>query len=305
MSDAAPPTLRLRVVALVALALLTAAGLVFGALPVESGRARPVRLTDRTGRVRVAESWLLLQVHDGPRLLNQLDAPPWVAAPAPRHFSDNDAQRAGADAWTAVERLLGRTPTGTPYITVDALRGPTRGLRVGDHIVAVNHHPATWSRFVTEAQFAGPRPAQLLVLRAGELSHVTIPASSRRDRTPDVSGSEHYQPTAMPWTPVVLPREHGASGGLVNALAMLDQLRAGRLSAGRRLAVTGELSPDGRVWPIGGVPYKVAAAVAAHAELVVVPLGNLAEARRAAHGRIPVVGVRTLRGAVLALSERQ
>jgi PDZ domain-containing protein len=73
----------------------------------------------------------------------------------------------------------------------------------------------------------------------------------------------------------------GPSAGLMWALGVADLLAPGDLAEGRTVAGTGAIDLDGRVQPIGGVRAKVLAAERAGAELFLVPLENMAEARGA------------------------
>lgn len=66
----------------------------------------------------------------------------------------------------------------------------------------------------------------------------------------------------------------GPSAGLMFALAIYDTLTPGPLTGGATIAGTGELLPDGRVGPIGGIAQKVAGAQDAGAELFFVPKDN-------------------------------
>jgi PDZ domain-containing protein len=74
----------------------------------------------------------------------------------------------------------------------------------------------------------------------------------------------------------------GPSAGLAYALTLLDELTPGELTGGRLVAVTGELAPDGKVGPIGGVAQKAVAVERAGAKLFLVPRANYAEAKKAA-----------------------
>ncbi len=71
----------------------------------------------------------------------------------------------------------------------------------------------------------------------------------------------------------------GPSAGLAWALGLYDLLTPGDLSGGRTIAVTGEIGVDGTVYPIGGADEKVAAAADAGATVLILPDGNLDEAR--------------------------
>jgi PDZ domain-containing protein len=66
----------------------------------------------------------------------------------------------------------------------------------------------------------------------------------------------------------------GPSAGLVFALAIYDKITNGPLLAGRHLAGTGKITPNGDVEAIGGVQEKIAAAEKAGAVAFFVPAGN-------------------------------
>lgn len=66
----------------------------------------------------------------------------------------------------------------------------------------------------------------------------------------------------------------GPSAGLMFSLAIYDTLTPGSLTGGATVAGTGELLPDGKVGPIGGVAQKIAGAQEAGAELFFVPKDN-------------------------------
>lgn len=94
----------------------------------------------------------------------------------------------------------------------------------------------------------------------------------------------------------------GPSAGLMWALALVDLLSPGDLTAGRVVAGTGEITLEGDVRPVGGVEHKVVAAERAGAEVFLVPRQNSAAARAAAD-TMRVVPVGTLEEALRALEE--
>ncbi len=94
----------------------------------------------------------------------------------------------------------------------------------------------------------------------------------------------------------------GPSAGLLTALTVYDALSPADLANGRHIAGTGTLSLDGRVGPIGAVTQKVLGAIAANADVMLVPTEQAEEARYVAGGRIEVVGVATFDEAVTALT---
>jgi PDZ domain-containing protein len=84
----------------------------------------------------------------------------------------------------------------------------------------------------------------------------------------------------------------GPSAGLMWALGVSDVLTPGDLTGGRSIAGTGEIGPDGTVYPIGGVQEKVVAAQRAGATVFMVPTADAASARAVASD-ITLVPVKT------------
>ena len=94
----------------------------------------------------------------------------------------------------------------------------------------------------------------------------------------------------------------GPSAGLMYALGIVDLLDKPDLTAGRRIAGTGEITPDGLVGAVGGVKQKVAGAQQVGAELFIVPSEELEQACERA-GDMQVAGVATLKEAIRVLTE--
>jgi len=106
----------------------------------------------------------------------------------------------------------------------------------------------------------------------------------------------------------------GPSGGLAMTLAVLDDLTAGNLTGGKRVAVTGTIDLDGNVGEIGGIAQKAVAARASGVDLLLVPAcvegrspdveacrRDLDVARERAGNRVEVVPVATFEEALQAL----
>lgn len=93
----------------------------------------------------------------------------------------------------------------------------------------------------------------------------------------------------------------GPSAGMMVALTIYDLVADEDLAAGRRIAGTGTLDGDGTVGPIGSVREKTLTAIAAGAEVLLVPASQEAAARSAAAGRLEVIGVTSLLDAIEAL----
>jgi PDZ domain-containing protein len=109
----------------------------------------------------------------------------------------------------------------------------------------------------------------------------------------------------------------GPSGGLAMTLAIFDDLTAGDLTGGQRVAVTGTMDPNGHVGEIGGIAQKAVAAKAAHAKLFIVPKcaatdppaqlqacqKDLAKATQRAGSKVKVLPVGSFDEALRALRE--
>jgi len=94
----------------------------------------------------------------------------------------------------------------------------------------------------------------------------------------------------------------GPSAGLAFTLAVLDVLTPGELTGGLDVAVTGTMEADGSVGDVGGVRQKTAAAIDDGYDVLLVPSGELDEARERAGDAIEVIAVDTLREALDALA---
>jgi PDZ domain-containing protein len=92
----------------------------------------------------------------------------------------------------------------------------------------------------------------------------------------------------------------GPSGGLAMALAIHEGLAGEGLLAGKTVAATGYIRPDGTVGPVGGVRLKAIAAVRAGADVMFVAPANAREARAGA-GTMAVVEVSTFEEALVFL----
>jgi len=93
----------------------------------------------------------------------------------------------------------------------------------------------------------------------------------------------------------------GPSAGLIFALTIIDKVRSVDLTGGRVIAGTGEMSDDGEIGAIGGVPQKLRAAKRDGAQVFLTPRANCAEAVANNPGGLTLVSVTTLRGALDAL----
>lgn len=95
----------------------------------------------------------------------------------------------------------------------------------------------------------------------------------------------------------------GPSAGVMWALGLYDLLTEGDLTGGRTIAGTGEIAPDGTVYPIGGIEEKIAAAADAGASVFLVPEGNEDAARAAGDRGMELIPIGTFDDALAYLED--
>jgi PDZ domain-containing protein len=94
----------------------------------------------------------------------------------------------------------------------------------------------------------------------------------------------------------------GPSAGLAFTLAIIDDLTPGDLTGGADVAVTGTISADGTVGPVGGTGQKAAAVRAQGYDAFLVPTADY-EAAQQHGGDVDVIAVDTLDAALAALAD--
>jgi PDZ domain-containing protein len=182
---------------------------------------------------------------------------------------------------------------------------PAQGqLQPGDVIVSVNGRAVSGAEQVREA-LGDTRPGQVVEIsyqRSAATSTAQITLGSRDDRESGFLGIEPANQPDVPFDITIsLADVGGPSAGLMFALAIVDKLTPGELNGGRFVAGTGEITSDGQVGPIGGIPFKMTAAREAGATVFLVPADNCLEAKQRAPEGLRLVKVETLTDAVQAL----
>jgi Lon-like protease len=182
---------------------------------------------------------------------------------------------------------------------------PAQGeLQSGDVLITVNGRTVSEAEQVRDA-LADTRPGQVVEVRY-ERGPVTNTAAITLDARDDrQSGFLGVEPANKPDVPfditISLADVGGPSAGLMFALAIVDELTPGELTGGQFIAGTGEISFDGQVGAIGGIPFKMTAAREAGATVFLVPAANCIEATQHAPDGLRLVKVDTLTNAVYAL----
>lgn len=94
----------------------------------------------------------------------------------------------------------------------------------------------------------------------------------------------------------------GPSAGLAFTLAVIDVLTAGELTGGLRVAVTGTMSLDGTVGPVGGGAQKAVTVRSSDYDVFLVPSSEFDEVQRSVGGDLEVIAVDSLTDALAALA---
>lgn len=208
--------------------------------------------------------------------------------------------------------VSGSDVTGEGALVVAILDGaPAEGvLRPGDVVVAVDGEPvATSDDLQTAVVAVGEESLEVTVRRDGQRRTTALTPQRSADTGGPVIGVqvETVDPRIDLPVPVEVDsgRIGGPSAGLLIALTVYDKAATDvDLVAGRRVAGTGALAPDGTVGPIGSIEQKVVTAHRADADVFLVPAPQhaLAAAALPAGSELEVVAVGTFSDAVEALA---
>jgi Lon-like protease len=213
----------------------------------------------------------------------------------------------------AIETALGalgyKKATGDGAKVVYVQNGaPASGyLEAGDVIHSINGHKVTTACDVGQALDSRPpgADARFLFDRKGKSSSVGFATGDN----PNEPGRQAYAGIGIttdkyhydPGVNVKIDTRGigGPSAGTIMALTIYDRLTPGDLTGGKRVAGTGTIEPcKGEVGPIGGIQDKVVAANEEGISTFLAPADDAAEARKADHGDMKIITIRTFKQAV-------
>ena len=209
----------------------------------------------------------------------------------PPDKSEDEVDRENAEAMeasqssatTAAARQLGLR---TAQVLVKQVPegAPAQGrLRVGDVLTTVDgravRDAADLRSFISRREVG--QPVRIGFERSGETGTAAVgtTASDDDEQRPVIGVVTEEEPVDAPFSVAIsLEEVVGPSAGLMFALGILDKLDEPSLTGGKYIAGTGEITRDGTVRPIGGIPQKLVAARAKGAVAFLVPEQNCPEA---------------------------
>jgi PDZ domain-containing protein len=158
-------------------------------------------------------------------------------------------------------------------------------LETGDRIVEVDHRAVTSTDQVRKA-ITGHRVGERVAFRVkrGKASKEVSVLVQAADNQPRVGVVLRDLFPDLP-VRVTIETENigGPSAGLMFTLSIIDRLTSVDLTAGRRIAGTGEIALDGSVLPVGGVAEKLIAVRRRGVTIFLIPADNCGDVR----GRVP------------------
>jgi PDZ domain-containing protein len=202
--------------------------------------------------------------------------------------------------------------TGTVVREIAAGSPAEAVLQVDDVIVAVDGQPLDQPGEISSLlQPGGPGASHTLTLERPAGSATTIDVVATTMAAPDdpqraILGirAPEDRITAFDFpihVTIDSGKVGGPSAGLAFTLAVLDVLTPGELTGGHRVAVTGTMSLDGTVGPVGGAAQKAITVRDAGYEVFLVPSDELEEVRATVGDDLQVIAVDTLAEALDAL----
>lgn len=198
--------------------------------------------------------------------------------------------------------------TGKGALVVTVLEGAAASGRLngGDTVVGVDGAKVDLSSQLRDA---------IRARKPGDVVRLDVVAPDGKQRVEEITLGDNDgtaflgvelltkdQAFAMPFeVDIDTGRVGGPSAGLAFALAVLDELTPGELTAGQKIAVTGTIELDGTVGDVGGVAQKTAAVREEGAKVFLVPPGEFEEAKKRAGDDLTVISVASLDEAIAAL----
>jgi hypothetical protein len=202
-------------------------------------------------------------------------------------------------AWIAANRLAGLNVEFDRYVAITNAVDESV-LHTGDRVLLLDGDPVGRGMFMAIA--GDPeRDSWFTVIRGN--SRISIRTADVE--LTDVQILEAARTATERPAMVVRSTTRGPSAGIVSALAYLDAITPGDLTAGLTIAGTGTVTPHGYIGNVGGTASKAAAAAEAGADVLFVPHNNLNEATLGATDNLEIVPIRSVEDALEWLTAQQ
>jgi PDZ domain-containing protein len=223
------------------------------------------------------------------------------AASAAQLDSSKDSSR------VAALRAAGYTVVGRPQVAAVVEGGAAeKVLKTGDVIAAVDG---------TKVASSAEAVAAIGDVTPGESVQVSVERKGK-ERSFDLVTRPDVDDPTVPRVGISLGTKYvypikinnnvgrqigGPSAGAMFALAIYDKLTPGKLTGGKKIAGTGEITADGVVGAIGGVRQKMRGAANAGASIFLVPAANCPEAAAGDDDGLTLVKITKLDDAIASL----
>lgn len=225
---------------------------------------------------------------------------------------------AGAAAYLYLHRYLAQV-FGAEVLAVVPGTPAAKYLQPGDLITKINGQSIT-SAYTFAAAITSLKPNSLItlqairmVLKSGYVRGKDLVLRIRLASNPKVpsqaflgveyaQGAYYKLPDSLK---IVTGNIGGPSAGLAFALQIVQQVTGKLINPHVPVAVTGTVSPDGKVGQIGGIAQKAVAVYKRGVKVFIVPSGQTAQAHQFVGSRLKIIGVSTLSEAVQVIKRLQ
>jgi PDZ domain-containing protein len=195
-------------------------------------------------------------------------------------------------------------PKGFGVLGVDANAGAKDKLKAFDQLVSLDGTPID-SQQKLAAALSGRKAGESVTIAFRRLGRPTTTTSIKLSAPADgqkgarigiTVGEQCFAPFEVDLG--LGDQIGGPSAGLMFALGIIDKVGDVDLTKGAYVAGTGEIQPDGKVLPIGGIQLKMISARHAGATTFLAPAANCADVRGAIPKGLDVIRVDALHDAV-------
>lgn len=260
------------------------------------------------GPVPLIEATLAALGGDSRVVPEELVFPPGVTSQQSREQGAAEFTAAQSNAVAAALNSLEIPLTEEALIARVEEDGPAWGvLEIGDVVVSAEGQPVRSSGELVEIvrSTAPGTELPLEVRRDDQLDVVTVTLAANPDdpeqgRLGVLVRSVFEGPFPIEFS---LGGVGGPSAGMMFALAIVDELTPGDLTAGTPIAGTGTIDPQGNVGPIGGIEQKMVGARSAGATLFLAPEANCDAVTGSVPNGLTVAAVSTLAEAQTAIAD--